>query len=80
MEGINKNVDHFENVDYVKEGGTYIGRATNLKLVCEAKSLQELEKRMKVMIQSNIDYYSFILEQENPIRFKEVDLSVFRAK
>ena len=66
-----KEVPSKERVNYSISEGLYVGHGVNIPVVCQAKSLVELEHKLKIMAASWLKYMTQILDQEHPFEFTE---------
>ena len=59
-----------ERLYYTVENGIYIGRLTNLPCICQAKSLEDLEHKMKIMSLSYLSFMKDVIESDEPFEFR----------
>ena len=62
-----------ERINYtIEDGGSYMGYPVNHPgVLVNAGTLKELERKMKIMLQSHLDFYSDVLNQDQPFEFVE---------
>jgi hypothetical protein len=53
------------------EDGVIIGKSVNYKFCTQAKSMEELEVKLKAMMRSQINYMQQILESDKPFEYRE---------
>lgn len=70
----NDNQIFTERIEILKQDdGLLIGKSVNYKFCTQAKSMEELEVKLKAMMRSQINYMLQILESDKPFEYREVD-------
>jgi len=63
-----------EYVKFVKEGDVYVGTCVNMPMIiAQAKTLPELEHKIKVMFKMTLDMFKETLEQDRPFEFYQMN-------
>lgn len=65
-------------INYFKsEEGNYIGRPVDFPIIASAKTLKDLNRKMKSLMKSYITFYSEILEKEDCLKFEKTNEKEF---
>lgn len=68
-----------ERLNYIVTENCIVGTTVNLPLVCQADTIEELQRRMKIMAKSYIKHLSETFELNDPFELKELSEPEWRA-
>lgn len=65
--------DFKERINYVIESGYYIGYSVNLPIIVQAKSMEDLKHKTKVLCNMWVQEMQKTLSQDEPFEFVETE-------
>jgi hypothetical protein len=67
-----------EWVNYVVTENCIVGAAVNMPLVCQAKNMDDLKRKMKALSMSYLKHMKETIELDDPFDFKEMTQEEWR--
>ena len=70
-----------ERINYViTESGTYVGSFVNHSIVAEGETLEDLDRKAKILFKRYLKHLMELAEQKEPFDFKEITYEEWYAQ
>lgn len=69
-----------ERINYIITENCIVGASVNMPLTCQGDTIDEIERKMKIMAQIHIDMLQETLNSEHPFEFKQLTQEEWRKQ